>query len=185
MKNKNKSKDNDIPAYKTFFASVIAGFVLLYPCITYLKIWKLDEKAQGVFENYNGYVFDFFLHSKAIFVLILAVFLLLVLVGENIFPDRILTDTPLRNKYNFRLYCCMALFALFVFLSFLFSENNTISSNGSYSGGEGMLTLISYPIICLGAMNCFCYQKSLDILGQKEKNQQLDIYFFLQEFFSA
>ena len=164
MKTKNKSKDNNISAYKTFFAAVIAGFVLFYPWITYLKIWKLDEKAQGVFENYNGYIFDFFLHSKATFVLILAVFLLLVLVGENIFPDHILTDTPLRNKYNFRLYCCMALFALFVFLSCLFSENNTVSSNGSYSGGEGILTLISYPIICLGAMNYFCYQKSLDIL---------------------
>lgn len=156
-------KDNNIPSYKTFFASVIAGFVLLYPWITYLKIWKLDEKAQGVFENYSGYVFDFFLHSKAAAVLILAIFLLLVLVGENIFPDRILTDTPIRNKYNRRLYCCMALFVLSAVLSFLFSKNDAVSANGSYAGGEGILTLISYPIICLGAMNYLCYQNSLKI----------------------
>lgn len=164
MKNKNKSKDNNIPTYKTFFAAVIAGFVLFYPWITYLKIWKLDEKEQGVFENYSGYVFDFFLHSKSVIVLILAVFLFLVMVGENLFPDQILTDTPIRNKYNRWLYCCMALFVMSAFLSFLFSENETVSSNGSYAGGEGILTIISYPIICLGAMNYFCYQKSLDLL---------------------
>ena len=53
-------KNKSVPGYKRVFAWMIAVFAMVIPWISYLRIWKLTDAQADVFENYNGYVFDFF-----------------------------------------------------------------------------------------------------------------------------
>lgn len=52
-------KNKSVPGYKRVFAWMIAVFAMVIPWISYLRIWKLTDAQADVFENYNGYVFDF------------------------------------------------------------------------------------------------------------------------------
>jgi hypothetical protein len=53
-------KNKSVPGYKRVFAWMIAVFAMVIPWISYLRIWKLTDAQADVFENYSGYVFDFF-----------------------------------------------------------------------------------------------------------------------------
>lgn len=149
--------------YKTLFALVIAIFLVVCPWVTYMKIWSLQGEEQKVFEQYGGYAYDFFIHYKAELIIAMAIFLILVMIGENIFPKYIEKNTPIRNKNNKNIYLCMMVYAAFVIVSSIFSKHETIAKNGTYSQGEGYWVLLSYAVLCLGAMNYFCYEKALQI----------------------
>lgn len=94
-------KNKSVPGYKRVFAWMIAVFAMVIPWISYLRIWKLTDAQADVFENYNGYVFDFFLYYREVLLVVMAVVLLAVMIGENIFPDHVITQTPVRDR------CCM------------------------------------------------------------------------------
>ena len=53
-------KNKSVPGYKRVFAWMIAVFAMVIPWISYLRIWKLTDAQADVFENYSGYVFEFF-----------------------------------------------------------------------------------------------------------------------------
>ena len=59
-------KNKSVPGYKRVFAWMIAVFAMVIPWISYLRIWKLTDAQADVFENYNGYVFDFFLYYREV-----------------------------------------------------------------------------------------------------------------------
>ena len=103
-------KNKSVPGYKRVFAWMIAVFAMVIPWISYLRIWKLTDAQADVFENYSGYVFDFFLYYREVLLVVMAVVLLAVMIGENLFPDHVITQTPVRDRQNrkygfvFRLY---------------------------------------------------------------------------------
>ena len=114
-------KNKSVPGYKRVFAWMIAVFAMVIPWISYLRIWKLTDAQADVFENYNGYVFDFFLYYREVLVVLAAIVMTCIMIGENIFPDTVLTQTPVRDrknrKYGFALafirrQCCFRLFFL-------------------------------------------------------------------------
>lgn len=77
-------KNKSVPGYKHVFAWMIAVFAMVIPWISYLRIWKLTDAQADVFENYNGYVFDFFLYYREVLVVVMAVVLLAVMIGEKL-----------------------------------------------------------------------------------------------------
>ena len=77
-------KNKSVPGYKRVFAWMIAVFAMVIPWISYLRIWKLTDAQADVFENYNGYVFDFFLYYREVLLVVMAVVLLAVMIGEKL-----------------------------------------------------------------------------------------------------
>lgn len=99
-------KNKSVPGYKRVFAWMIAVFAMVIPWISYLRIWKLTDAQADVFENYSGYVFDFFLYYREVLLVVMAVVLLAVMIGENIFPDHVITQTPVRDRQNRKIWIC-------------------------------------------------------------------------------
>ena len=77
-------KNKSVPGYKHVFAWMIAVFAMVIPWISYLRIWKLTDAQADVFENYSGYVFDFFLYYREVLLVVMAVVLLAVMIGEKL-----------------------------------------------------------------------------------------------------
>ena len=115
-------KNKSVPGYKRVFAWMIAVFAMVIPWISYLRIWKLTDAQADVFENYNGYVFDFFLYYREVLLVVMAVVLLAVMIGENLFPDHVITQTPVRDRQNRKIWICFSVYTAAVLLSFLFSK---------------------------------------------------------------
>ena len=156
-------KNKSVPGYKRVFAWMIAVFAMVIPWISYLRIWKLTDAQADVFENYSGYVFDFFLYYREVLLVVMAVVLLAVMIGENIFPDHVITQTPVRDRQNRKIWICFSVYTAAVLLSFLFSKNKGLALSGSPSEGEGVFVLIGYGILFFGAMNYFCYEETMRI----------------------
>lgn len=156
-------KNKSVPGYKRVFAWMIAVFAMVIPWISYLRIWKLTDAQADVFENYNGYVFDFFLYYREVLLVVMAVVLLAVMIGENLFPDHVITQTPVRDRQNRKIWICFSVYTAAVLLSFLFSKNKGLALSGSPSEGEGVFVLIGYGILFFGAMNYFCYEETMRI----------------------
>ena len=91
-------KNRDIPFYKNVEAFLIMIFMLVLPWITKLKVIKLDDVSSKYFQNTEGYIVDVFLYCKSIIVITMAVLIIVMIVGENIFPDNVLKNTPVRYK---------------------------------------------------------------------------------------
>lgn len=115
-------KNKSVPGYKRVFAWMIAVFAMVIPWISYLRIWKLTDAQADVFENYNGYVFDFFLYYREVLVVLAAIVMTCIMIGENIFPDTVLTQTPVRDRQNRKIWICFAVYTAAVLLSFYFQK---------------------------------------------------------------
>ena len=90
-------KNKSVPGYKRVFAWMIAVFAMVIPWISYLRIWKLTDAQADVFENYNGYVFDFFLYYREVLLVVMAVVLLAVMIGEKL---NLTYNGPADNQYG-------------------------------------------------------------------------------------
>lgn len=150
--------------YTYFFAAVLCVVLLIVPWISHLKIWTLSSRAAEVYANQNGICMDLFLYYKEVFVIAAGVGMLLCLVGENIFPDNIRTDTPVRDKKNRWILICVLVYGCGATLSAVFSEDGYTARMGGPTDGEGVFAVISYLILFLGAMNYFCGEKALVLL---------------------
>lgn len=121
LKGESIMKNKSVPGYKRVFAWMIAVFAMVIPWISYLRIWKLTDAQADVFENYNGYVFDFFLYYREVLVVLAAIVMTCIMIGENISRIRCLRrrryGTGKTGKYGFALafirrQCCFRLFFL-------------------------------------------------------------------------
>lgn len=120
--------------------------------------------AAEIYSNRNGIFPDLFLYYKEIFLIVTGILMLLFLVGENIFPDNIRTDTPIKDRHNRRLLVCVLLYICGAVLSAIFSSDRYTAMMGSPTEGEGVFAVISYMLLFLGSMNFFCEKKSLELL---------------------
>lgn len=150
--------------YTYLFAAVLCAVLLIVPWISHLKIWTLSSKAAEIYPNQNGIFVDLFLYYKEVFVIVAGAGMLLCLVGENIFPDNIRTDTPVRDRKNRWILICVLLYGCGAILSAVFSEDGYTARMGGPTDGEGIFAVISYLLLFLGAMNYFCGEKALVLL---------------------
>lgn len=138
--------------------------LIVLPWISRLKLWNLSSKAAEIYPNQNGIFPDIFLYYKEVFLIVAGIAMLLFLVGENIFPDKIRTDTPLKDKQNRWILVCVLLYSCSVVLSALFSVDRYTTLMGGVTEGEGVFAVVSYMLLFLGAMNYFCEEKALRLL---------------------
>ena len=98
MKKHKKVKiSEEMPKYKYVVPYSICIFILIYPLIPDI-------------------------HIKEKMVILMAVFCLSWFIGENIFPDNIIKNNPLRNK-NQTLWIMAAIFVICAVLSQVFSAD--------------------------------------------------------------
>lgn len=159
-----KRDKEKVPRYKILFGILLLIFMAALPWITYLKITKLAAGISSVFENYDGYVLNFFIYYKAIAVIVAAVIFIFIMLGENIFPDNIIKNTPVRARENRRMLICMIIYITAVLVSTVLSEHKELAVWGSPSEGEGCFILIGYMVLCAAAMNYFCYEGTIKYL---------------------
>lgn len=164
IKQKMENRMDKIPAYKTIEAIVVLTVMCVLPWISRLKIMQYDEVTAQYFQNTDGSAADFFLYGKAVVVVCLGIFILCMLIGENIFPDNIMRDTPIRScKYRIYLICVM-LYSGMVVLSAVLSKYLETVKKGSPSECESVFVLIAYMLLFLGGMNWFCYESVCRLL---------------------
>lgn len=149
---------NDEPGYKKIAALIIMISMAVIPWVTYMKVVKLDSVASEYFQNSDGLSADFFLYYKAVLVIILGIFIACFIIGENIFPDNIIKDTPVRSRNNRIMVIAAGIFILMTVLSAVFSRYHATVRRGSPSEYESVYVLAAYMLLFLGGMNYFCYE---------------------------
>ena len=153
-----KKSVNGEPGYKKLAALVIMVCMAVIPWVTYMKVVKLDAAASEYFQNSDGLSADFFLYYKAALVIILGIFIACFIIGENIFPDNIIKDTPIRSRNNRIMVIAAGIFIVMTVLSAVFSRYHATVRNGSPSEYESVYVLAAYMLLFLGGMNYFCYE---------------------------
>lgn len=149
---------NDEPGYKKIAALIIMISMAVIPWVTYMKVVKLDSVASEYFQNSDGLSADFFLYYKAVLVIILGIFIACFIIGENIFPDNIIMDTPVRSRNNRIMVIAAGIFIVMTVLSAVFSRYHATVRRGSPSEYESVYVLAAYMLLFLGGMNYFCYE---------------------------
>ena len=124
----------------------------------------MSDAAALLYENTNGYHYDLVLYAKAVLLVLGGIFLLLFLIGENIFPDKIIKETPLRDKKNRVIWICLGIYSIAIILSAIFSEYRADTLPGSPEEGEGVFVLLTYIILFLAGTNFFYSKKALKFL---------------------
>ena len=149
---------NNGPRYKRVAALMIMICMAVIPWITYMKVVKLDSTASEYFQNSDGLSVDFFLYYKALVVIFLGVLIACFIIGENIFPDNIIKETPVRSKSNRIMVFAAGIFIIMTVLSAVFSHYHATVRTGSPSEYESIYVIVSYMLLFLGGMNYFCYE---------------------------
>lgn len=149
---------NNEPRYKRVAALMIMICMAVIPWITYMKVVKLDSTASEYFQNSDGLSVDFFLYYKALVVIFLGVLIACFIIGENIFPDNIIKETPVRSKSNRIMVFAAGIFIIMTVLSAIFSHYHATVRTGSPSEYESIYVIVSYMLLFLGGMNYFCYE---------------------------
>lgn len=163
-KQRYEKRNDDLPVYKYIPTIVCCGIFLFLPWFSRFRIRKLSDAAALLYENANGYHYDLVLYAKAMLFVLVGTFLLLSLIGENIFPDKIIKETPLRDKKNRVIWICLGIYSIAIILSAVFSEYREDTLLGSPEEGEGVFVLLSYIILFLAGTNFFYSKKALKLL---------------------
>jgi len=163
-KHRYKKNNDDLPVYKYIPTVACCGIFIFLPWFSRLEIRKLSDAATLIYENINGYHYDLVLYGKAVIIVLVGTFLLLFLIGENIFPDNIVKETPLRDRKNRIIWICLIIYSIAIILSAIFSEYREDTLLGSPEEGEGVFVLLSYIILFLTGTNFFCSKKALKLL---------------------
>ena len=59
-----------------------------------------------------GMYLIFFLYYREVLLVVMAVVLLAVMIGENIFPDHVITQTPVRDRQNRKIWICFSVYTV-------------------------------------------------------------------------
>ena len=139
MKKHKKVKLSDkMPKYKYVVPYSICIFILIYPLIPDI-------------------------HIKEKMVMMLAVFCLAWFAGENIFPDNIIKNNPLRDK-NKSIWIMAAVFVVCAVLSQILTADYGNEFQNYNTEFESLAVLLSYLVLFFISYNYFYMDKSLDIL---------------------
>jgi O-antigen ligase len=122
----------------------IAVFAGLVPLIVRLKVTPMEQSVIDLYLSKNT-DYDFFSYYKSLFIILCA----LTAVGITVYKYY-------RNEISYKktwLYIPIAVYIVFVVLSAVFSEHNTIAVFGFPNRYEGMLAISSYIIMMLFVIN--------------------------------
>lgn len=158
---KNKTKSDDIPSYRNFFACFIICVVFGSLFVARLHFETLIGQSLKIFSSDNGTYADWFLYCKELIFFVIAVIIFIYAIGERIFPDKPYRINPLfEKKAELPLLLIIAYFVL-SFCSAIFSDNPEVVWWGVCTEFEGMAAIFSYCILFLGGYNFFSHKKTL------------------------
>ncbi|HZK02627.1 MAG TPA: O-antigen ligase family protein, partial [Anaerovoracaceae bacterium] len=135
--------------FELALASFFTSFIILL-----MRMYVYERPMDQFYWSVgNEQLIEFFSYYKMVFILISAVLALLVILY------RITTSTFYVRKNN--LYILMAVYTLFVFLSYLFSDYKEFSLLGFNERFEGTLVQISYMVMLYFIYNIVTNERSL------------------------
>ena len=153
------------PFRKTFVALLMCIFMAILPYVAYMHVQPLTPLTEKYYSSDSGSITDWFLFQKEFFVVIAAVFLLLIFITEEFFIEKRWKDIPLRKK-NLRLPMILTgIYAVLLVMSGIASEHKELVMMGVVKQYEGLLGVLGYLIIFLAAMNYFSDTKSLEFFS--------------------
>ena len=129
--------------------------VAIVPLISYMKIISVEGFERMNWKGSDTSV-DFFSYYKSVFFIIASFISFIILFIFSITGQYKVK----RSKY----YVPLAVYAVFVFLSFLFSEYDTVAWRGFADIFQGVWVLLSYGLVVFMAMNYIQNEKHVKLL---------------------
>ena len=154
-------KKNELQGYRKNFIKFLAVFMAVFPWITYIYVAEYDAAEKALYGGYNGILIDFFIHSKAVVLLIVAAIAVLWFVGERFLPQKVDNNVPLMKGNNRWLFILSGIFMAGVVISTIFAKHQKSAIWGSPAIGEGMWTLFAYVVLILVCYNYFANEYAL------------------------
>ena len=128
---------------------LISVFVCIFPFITLLHIEKLTGIDYYVYPSQNGYIADYFLYYKEVFLILFSLVLICFLIYDLLFNE----NTKLKTKQFVSVLPFIIIYIILIVLSSINSSNKNVVLMGSYTEYEGVLALISYIILMISSYN--------------------------------
>lgn len=157
-------KKTELQGYKKIIIKFLSAFMVLFPWITYIHIVQYSDAEKAVYSGNNGITIDFFIYSKEVVLIVVAVLAVLCFIGERFLLEKADNNIPLikgKNKWLFRL---IGIFGLGAVVSTLFSEYQKNALWGSHEIGEGLWTLLAYVILILLFYNYFANEYAFAVM---------------------
>ena len=70
-------KNTELQGYRKNFIKFLSIFMVLFPWVTYIYVAQYDAQEKAIYGGYDGILIDFFIHSKAVVLLVVAAISLL------------------------------------------------------------------------------------------------------------
>ncbi|WP_303864737.1 hypothetical protein [Alkalibaculum bacchi] len=154
MKRKQYSNHTKIYKYQYIIGCLLGSIFFAIPLIVFLRVVPLSHELLSYYPTINGYIVDLSLFYKSRAFVFVATSLFLIFIGERIYPEQKVYANILKNN-NKKYLLSSLLFIACIVISFLFSENKSISLWGAPNSYEGTLIWISYLTVFLISLNYF------------------------------
>ncbi len=144
-----------IPKFRKTIIKILTCFFVIFPWITYLNIMEYNDAEKLMFISQSGVSLDFFLYSKEIMLLVMAVVMLILFFAERFLTVKKDNNIPLIKGNNKWLFIASGLFGMFALVATIFSEQKKNAFWGSPTEYEGLWVLIAYIVLILMFYNYF------------------------------
>ena len=148
-------KKTELQGYRKNFITFMSVFMAIFPWITYIYVAQYDAAEKALYGGYNGILIDFFIHSKELVLLVVAVLSVLWFIGERFLPEKVDNNVPLLKGRNKWLFILIGVFVVGAVVSTVFAKHQKSAFWGAPAIGEGLWTLLAYVVLILVTYNYF------------------------------
>lgn len=160
--NEVEAKPN-LPFSKIVFSWSICIFFIIFPFISRMHIEYLTDFTAKYFSSDTGKITDWFLYAKEVAIIVCAAGCMLFYAFESvIYLEKQDGNMGIKNKSLRLPIFLIILYAIFIVLSGVCSDNHEVVLMGMVKQYEGLLGTLSYLVVCLVGMNYFNNSKALD-----------------------
>lgn len=157
-------KKTELQGYRKNFIKFMSVFMAIFPWITYIYVAKYDAMETALYGGYNGILIDFFIHSKEVVLLMVAVISVLWFFGERFLPEKVDNNVPLLKGRNKWLFILIGVFVAGAVVSTMFAKHQKSAFWGAPAIGEGLWTLLAYLVLILMTYNYFANDYGIETI---------------------
>lgn len=154
-------KKTELQGYRKNFIKFMSAFMVIFPWITYIYVAQYDAMERALYGGYDGILIDFFIHSKLVVLLVVAVLAVLWFVGERFLPEKVDNNVPLFKGKNKWLFVLIGIFAIGTVVSTILAKHQKSAFWGAPAIGEGLWTMLAYVVLILVFYNYFANEYAI------------------------
>jgi len=154
-------KKTELQGYRKNFIKFMSAFMVIFPWITYIYVAQYDAMERALYGGYDGILIDFFIHSKLVVLLVVAVLAVLWFVGERFLPEKVDNNVPLFKGKNKWLFVLIGIFVIGTVVSTILAKHQKSAFWGAPAIGEGLWTMLAYVVLILVFYNYFANEYAI------------------------